>query len=50
MNEVTNENLLPPGIWTLADVLQHGRDAGTCPYFTIRRSVCLHVRLLVMQD
>ncbi|KAF8447968.1 hypothetical protein L210DRAFT_3610142 [Boletus edulis BED1] len=29
--------LIPPGIWTLADVLQHGRDNGTCPYFTVRR-------------
>jgi DNA excision repair protein ERCC-2 len=39
MNEVPYENLLPPGVWTLADVLQHGRDSGTCPYFTIRRSM-----------
>ena len=31
---------IPPGIWTLADVLQYGRDHGTCPYFTVRRSVC----------
>ncbi|KAI6036591.1 hypothetical protein BKA83DRAFT_85411 [Pisolithus microcarpus] len=30
-------NLIPAGIWTLADVLQHGRDHITCPYFTIRR-------------
>ncbi|KAF9264691.1 DNA repair helicase [Marasmius fiardii PR-910] len=30
-------NLVPPGIWTLADLLQHGRDGGTCPYFTVRR-------------
>ncbi|KAG9318478.1 hypothetical protein JVU11DRAFT_569 [Chiua virens] len=30
-------NLVSPGIWTLADILQHGRDNGTCPYFTIRR-------------
>ncbi|KAH7930768.1 DNA repair helicase [Leucogyrophana mollusca] len=30
-------SLLPAGIWTLADVLQHGRDNGTCPYFTVRR-------------
>ncbi|EIN07368.1 DNA repair helicase [Punctularia strigosozonata HHB-11173 SS5] len=30
-------NLIPPGIWTLADVLQYGRDQGTCPYFTVRR-------------
>ena len=31
--------LIPPGIWTLADVLQNGRDKGVCPYFTVRRMV-----------
>ncbi|EIW60386.1 DNA repair helicase [Trametes versicolor FP-101664 SS1] len=30
-------NLIPPGIWTLADVLQHGRDNRVCPYFLVRR-------------
>ncbi|KAG1756779.1 uncharacterized protein EDB91DRAFT_1241826 [Suillus paluster] len=30
-------SLISPGIWTLADVLQHGRDTKTCPYFTVRR-------------
>ncbi|KAM5535189.1 hypothetical protein V8D89_011125 [Ganoderma adspersum] len=30
-------NLIPPGIWTLADVLQHGRDNKICPYFLVRR-------------
>ncbi|KIM87071.1 hypothetical protein PILCRDRAFT_815531 [Piloderma croceum F 1598] len=30
-------SLIPAGIWTLADVLQYGRDNGTCPYFTVRR-------------
>ncbi|KAJ7940647.1 hypothetical protein B0H13DRAFT_2397190 [Mycena leptocephala] len=30
-------SLIPPGIWTLADVLQYGRDNGVCPYFTVRR-------------
>ncbi|KAF7322968.1 Helicase ATP-binding domain-containing protein [Mycena chlorophos] len=30
-------NLIPAGIWTLADVLEHGREHGTCPYFTVRR-------------
>ncbi|KAI0306578.1 DNA repair helicase [Multifurca ochricompacta] len=39
MNDIPNENLLAPGIWTLADILQHGRDTATCPYFTIRRSM-----------
>ncbi|KJA27221.1 hypothetical protein HYPSUDRAFT_84125 [Hypholoma sublateritium FD-334 SS-4] len=29
--------LIPPGIWTLADVLQFGRDKGVCPYFAVRR-------------
>ncbi|KAI0273627.1 DNA repair helicase [Gloeopeniophorella convolvens] len=39
MNGIPNENLLAPGVWTLADILQHGRDHGTCPYFTIRRTM-----------
>ncbi|KAH7914658.1 hypothetical protein BJ138DRAFT_1143323 [Hygrophoropsis aurantiaca] len=30
-------SILPAGIWTLADVLQYGRDNGICPYFTVRR-------------
>ncbi|KIK57838.1 hypothetical protein GYMLUDRAFT_262992 [Collybiopsis luxurians FD-317 M1] len=30
-------SLVPRGIMTLADVLQHGRDSTTCPYFTVRR-------------
>ncbi|KAJ7774817.1 hypothetical protein B0H16DRAFT_1508535 [Mycena metata] len=30
-------SLIPPGIWTLADVLEYGRDSGVCPYFTVRR-------------
>ncbi|KAE9396045.1 DNA repair helicase [Gymnopus androsaceus JB14] len=30
-------NLIPRGVMTLADVLQHGRDNTTCPYFTVRR-------------
>ncbi|PPQ66084.1 hypothetical protein CVT26_010826, partial [Gymnopilus dilepis] len=29
--------LIPPGIWTLADVLQYGRDKTICPYFAVRR-------------
>lgn len=32
-------NLIPQGIWTLADVLQYGRDKGVCPYFLVRRMV-----------
>ncbi|KAG2037254.1 hypothetical protein BDR03DRAFT_957798 [Suillus americanus] len=30
-------SLIPSGIWTLADVLQYGRENKTCPYFTVRR-------------
>ncbi|KAH9484282.1 DNA-dependent ATPase of the nucleotide excision repair factor 4 complex [Psilocybe cubensis] len=30
-------HLIPGGIWTLADVLQYGRDKGICPYFAVRR-------------
>ncbi|KAG1894495.1 uncharacterized protein F5891DRAFT_1255187 [Suillus fuscotomentosus] len=36
-HEVKPGSLIPPGIWTLADVLQHGRENTTCPYFTVRR-------------
>jgi DNA excision repair protein ERCC-2 len=32
-------NLIPPGIWTLADVQQYGRENTLCPYFAIRRMV-----------
>ena len=32
-------NLIPSGIWTLADVQQYGRENTLCPYFTIRRMV-----------
>ncbi|KAH9966665.1 DNA repair helicase [Russula dissimulans] len=39
MNDIPHENLLAPGVWTLADILQHERDNATCPYFTIRRSM-----------
>ena len=49
MNDVPHERLLSPGIWTLADVLQHGRDTGTCPYFTIRRSVCSRLLTFTMK-
>lgn len=30
-------SLVPPGIWTLADLMERGRRTTTCPYFTIRR-------------
>ncbi|KAI0256693.1 DNA repair helicase [Lactifluus subvellereus] len=39
MNDIPNESVLASGIWTLADILQRGRDTATCPYFTIRRSM-----------
>jgi DNA excision repair protein ERCC-2 len=32
-------SLIPPGIWTLADILQYGRNKGVCPYFAVRRMV-----------
>jgi hypothetical protein len=38
--------LVPAGIWTLADVLEYGRDHGTCPYFTVRRMVCTPLTVL----
>ncbi|KAG6335367.1 hypothetical protein ID866_3730 [Astraeus odoratus] len=28
-------HLIPPGIWTLANVLQYGREHVACPYFTM---------------
>ena len=31
--------LIPPGIWTLADVMEYGHKHGTCPYFIVRRMV-----------
>jgi DNA excision repair protein ERCC-2 len=34
-------SLIPPGIWTLADVLEYGREKGVCPYFAVRRMVRL---------
>ena len=30
-------NLIPPGVWTLDDMLQYGEDTKQCPYFTSRR-------------
>ena len=36
-------NLIPSGIWTLADVLNYGREKGVCPYFTIRRMVSYRI-------
>jgi DNA excision repair protein ERCC-2 len=35
--------LIPPGIHTLGDVLQYGRDEGVCPYFLVRRTVSIFV-------
>jgi hypothetical protein len=39
LNGMEPGQLLPGGIWTLADVLEYGREHGTCPYFTVRRMV-----------
>ena len=51
MNEAPNGSLLSDGgIWTLADVLQRGRDTATCPYFTIRRSVCSRLLFFTMKS
>ncbi|KAG8861271.1 DNA-dependent ATPase of the nucleotide excision repair factor 4 complex [Serendipita sp. 411] len=37
LNEMEPGNLVPPGIWTLADLMERGRKTRTCPYFTVRR-------------
>lgn len=41
LNNYEAGNLLPTGIWTLEDVKRYGKEKGVCPYFTIRRMVCL---------
>jgi hypothetical protein len=30
---------MPAGIWTLADVLDYGKEERICPYFAVRRTV-----------
>ncbi|QRW01863.1 DNA repair helicase RAD3 [Ceratobasidium sp. AG-Ba] len=37
LNDMEEGALVPPGIHTLADVSNLGRERTTCPYFTIRR-------------
>ncbi|KAF9532977.1 transcription factor TFIIH complex subunit Rad15 [Crepidotus variabilis] len=37
LGELAAGSQIPPGIWTLADVLELGRDKGICPYFAVRR-------------
>lgn len=37
LGEMEPGNLIPQGIWTLADVQAYGQEKGVCPYFTIRR-------------
>ncbi|TFL07611.1 DNA repair helicase [Pterulicium gracile] len=37
LNSATPGAIIPQGIWTLNDVLEHGKANGTCPYFTVRR-------------
>ena len=39
LGKMESGNLVPPGIWTLADVMEYGHKHGTCPYFTVRRMV-----------
>lgn len=29
--------LVPPGVWTIEEVKEYGRDKGICPYFAVRR-------------
>lgn len=29
--------LIPPGVWTIEEVKEYGRDKGVCPYFAVRR-------------
>jgi DNA excision repair protein ERCC-2 len=41
LNDKEPGQLVPAGIWTLADVLEYGKDQGTCPYFTVRRMVSI---------
>ena len=31
--------LIPPGVWTLEEVMDYGRDKGVCPYFAVRRMI-----------
>ncbi|KAF8605275.1 DNA repair helicase [Ceratobasidium sp. AG-I] len=37
LNDMEEGALIPPGIHTLADISELGRNRTTCPYFTIRR-------------
>ncbi|KAM6500526.1 Protein of unknown function (DUF1227) domain containing protein [Amanita muscaria] len=37
LGKIESGNLVPPGIWTLADVIEYGRAKTVCPYFTVRR-------------
>ncbi|CAE6440515.1 unnamed protein product [Rhizoctonia solani] len=37
LNDFEEGALIPPGIHTLADISNMGRERTTCPYFTIRR-------------
>lgn len=30
-------HLVPPGVWTIEEVKEYGRERGVCPYFAIRR-------------
>jgi DEAD_2 len=41
LGNLESGSLIPPGIWTLADVLQYGRDKSVCPYFLVRRMVSI---------
>lgn len=41
LNDFEPGHLIPSGIWTLADIMDRGKESKTCPYFTIRRMVSL---------
>lgn len=30
-------HLVPPGVWTIEEVKEYGRERGVCPYFAVRR-------------
>lgn len=42
--------LFPPGIWTLADILEYGKEKTICPYFGVRRMVRFLRRRLDVAD
>ncbi|PFH54360.1 hypothetical protein AMATHDRAFT_135477 [Amanita thiersii Skay4041] len=37
LGKLEQGNQIASGIWTLADIIEHGREKGICPYFAVRR-------------